>query len=495
MTTPLAPTATARRTRLLPSTPEPRLLVPVVIAAAFLLTRGVAQAVTPFIRQDDWPFLLPAGTHGVLPTSYYNESEGRWLNFAWWAAVGQHGTPTTAALTYAVGYAALVAGMWRVLHRSGIRPRPAVDALLGITLFASCVWVQLLYWPGTLTPSVLMAAAAMWLLPWAARTPARLGLWLVIGEVAAVLTYPPIGVVLLVFAVVFLRDAPWRRVLAIAAAWVAGFALGVGVAYTLNWIVYGHFSLELAVWRRLNPLTSLDALGVNTGRWLEATGALWAVQWWAVLVGLVGIVLGWRDPAVRPRLQRLLLAFAVAYALDAAQTLSTGVVTEARGQLWTWLFAVLPVALLLIGRRQLLAGIPTDHGLPVARVATVLLGVLALGGVLAWRADIGEHQATRMQYAAIATTATTHDPGTDAPTVVVYQDPAVRNTREGRIMASTLFMAVRQEQGGVPPRWCKGAECLQLAQRAGSGPVIQLGQVGGLGNVVGVTVPTPPSWI
>ena len=494
MTTPLAPPA-ARRMPRLPPTPRRRVLGLGVIAAAFLLSGAVAQAVTPFIRQDDWPFLLPGGTPGVLPTGYYNVSEGRWLNYAWWAVVGQHGTATTAALTYAVGYAALVAGMWRVLHRSGIRPGPAVDALLGISLFASCVWVQLLYWPGTLTPSVLMGAAAMWLLPWAARTRVRLGVWLVIGETAAVLSYPPIGVVLLVFAVVLLRDAPWRRVLSMAAAWMAGFALGVGVAYTLNWIVYGHFGLKLAAWRRVNALTSLDALGVNTGRWLEAAGTLWTAQWWAVLVGLVAIVLGWRDRTIRPRLQRLLLAFAVAYALDAAQTVATGVVTEARGQLWTWLFAVLPVALLLIGRRRLLAGSRTDHGLPVDRVATVLLAVLALGGVLAWRADIGAHQATRMQYAAIAATATAHDAGKAAPTVVVYQDPAAKNTRSGRIMASTLFMAVHQEQGGVLPRWCRGAECRQLAEHAASGPVIPLGPVGGPGNVVGVIVPTPPSWL
>ena len=68
--------------------------------------------------------------------------------------------------------------MWRVLRLSGIRPGLAVDALLGIALFASCVWVQLVYWPGTLAPSVLMAAAAVWLLPWvapagAARAVAR----------------------------------------------------------------------------------------------------------------------------------------------------------------------------------------------------------------------------------------------------------------------------------------------------------------------------------
>src|SRR5829696_666251 len=165
MTTQTLAPASDRRPRLLPASAQRRFLGPAVIAIAFLLTQGVVQAATPFIRQDDWPFLLPDGTKGVLPPSYYNLSEGRWLNSAWWALVGQHGTPTTAAVTYAVGYALLVAGMWRVLHLSRVRPGPAVDALLGMALFASSVWVQLLYWPGALTPSVLVAAAAVWSLP------------------------------------------------------------------------------------------------------------------------------------------------------------------------------------------------------------------------------------------------------------------------------------------------------------------------------------------
>src|SRR3954466_1055789 len=57
-----------------------RLRVVAVIAAAFVVTEGVAQAVTPFIRQDDWAFLLPEGSPGAVPPSYYNVSEGRWLN-------------------------------------------------------------------------------------------------------------------------------------------------------------------------------------------------------------------------------------------------------------------------------------------------------------------------------------------------------------------------------------------------------------------------------
>ncbi|GAA2740394.1 hypothetical protein GCM10009868_02420 [Terrabacter aerolatus] len=497
MTTQTA-TRAAPRARILPAAPPRRYLVPATLAVAFLVTSAVAQAVTPFIRQDDWPFLLPDGTQGVLPPAYYNSSEGRWLNTLWWQLIGQHGTPTTAAMTYAVGYLALVAGVWRVLHLSGVRPRPVADVLLGVALYASSVWVQLVYWPGALTPSVLVGAAAVWLLPWAVRSRARLGLWLLVAESAAVMTYPPVGVVLLVVTVVCLRDAPWRRVLAVVVAWVAAFAVGVGISYTLNLVLNGHFGLEFPAWRQSNPLTSVGALVTNTGRWLSAVGQMWSAQWWVAAVALVAVVLGWRDAVVRPRLQRVLLAFAVACGLDAAQTLATGIVTEARGQLWTWLLAVVPAALLLLdrrGERHPREDAPGVRRLTTEHVATALLAVLAVAGVLSWRSDIGAHQATRLQFAAIAEQATAHAPGTDMATVVMYQDPALKHTRDGRLIASTLVMAVRQQTGGILPRWCRGDECAELAARAPTGPVIRLDSPAGFSHVMGIVVPTPPLWV
>jgi hypothetical protein len=491
----LAPPA-HRRARLLPSVssvPQRRLLVPVVIMFAFLVTQGVVQAVTPFIRQDDWTFLLPDDQPNVAPPRYYNISEGRWLNTGWWWLVGQHGTPTTAALTYALGYAVLVAGMWRVLRRAGVRPGPVVDVLLGTALYASCVWVQLLYWPGALTPSVLVGATAMWLLPWAARTRGRMALWLLLSGVAAVLSYPPIGVVLLVFAVVHLRDAPWRRVLAVVAGWVVAFGTGILVAYTLNWIFNQHFGIELASWRQANPLTSLDSLYDNVGRWLDSAHDLWRAQWWVALVGLLAFAVGFPDHRVRPRLLRLLAAFLVACGLDAGQTIVTGAVTEARGQLWTWLVAVLPVALLLLRRRQ-----PDRRAVRVSpgeRVPAVLLALLAVVGVLTWRADIGAHQATRVQYEAIAEQATAPEAGEPAARIVVYQDWYIKGSRDGALMASTMFMAVRQATGGVQPRWCRGDECVELARQSSSRSVVRIDSPAGLSHVIGIVVPPPPDWL
>jgi hypothetical protein len=62
-------------------------------------------------------------------------------------------------------------------------------------------------------------------------------------------------------------------------------------------------------------------------------------------------------------------------------------------------------------------------------------------------------------------------------------------------MAGTLRMAVRQDEGGVLPGWCNRVECRDVAARSASGPVVALGRVGHLPDVVGIVVPTPPDWI
>ncbi len=246
--------------------------MPAVLAVVFVVTEGLAQAVTPFIRNDDWPFLLPPHLEGVLPISYWDKSEGRWLNTVWWTLIGQHGSATTAALTYAVAYVLLVAGLWRVLHHVGIRPGLVTDVLVGVALYASAVWVQLLYWPGTLTPSVVVGAVAVWLLPWAARSRRRLLLLVLLAEVAAVLTYPRWGgrARLRGGAAADRPVAPRDRGGRHLAGRVRPRRL---IAYSLNWLLNGHFRLQLASWRHPNPLTSFQALLVNAGRWSARSGS------------------------------------------------------------------------------------------------------------------------------------------------------------------------------------------------------------------------------
>src|SRR5262245_39613524 len=114
--------------------------LPFVAAMVFvLLSSGVLQQLlTPYIRRDDWPFLLPPDTPGAGDPLRKVEEEGRWLSYAWWLVVGQHGSPVSAMLMYAAGYTLFVAGLWRLFR---VRGRMA-GFLIAAALLASPLWVQ-----------------------------------------------------------------------------------------------------------------------------------------------------------------------------------------------------------------------------------------------------------------------------------------------------------------------------------------------------------------
>jgi hypothetical protein len=449
------------------------LLVAVVMAGVLTLTDAVSQAVTPYIRRDDWPYLLPPDTPTAAGVVAKNLLEGRWLNSAWWYVIGQHSTAASAAVTYAAAYALFVAGLWRVVRLRLPQLHWAVDALLGLALFVSVVWVRLLYWPGTLTPSVLLAATGVWTLPAAARSRRRLGTWLLVVTVLSVLSYPPVGILLFVCAVVLVGVRPWRDLALLAASFIASYAVGIAVIYVLNKIAFDHFGLRIAAWRHPNPLVSLYDAKVNTLRVLRALYRLGVVVWAAGLVGVAASVVAYLDAGLRPALVRLWFAVAVVVGLGSAQTLVTGIDTDPRGELWAWLAIVLPAALLLAGSGW------------SPRIGVACLAVLAVVGVVTWRSDVGDHQASRREYSALVQQATQPRPDGSRPQVVLYQPAKERNTTRGRITAGTVRMMMRAAQDGVVPRWCTAAECRRIAAARRS--------VVDLGTVVGVVVPPPPA--
>ena len=459
-----------------PGWPPPRwLVVTAVLIVGLVLTDAVSQAVLPFVRRDDWPYLLPAHTPYATDVYAKNLLEGRWLNWLWWMVVGQHGTALTASLTYVTAYAVFVAGLWRVLRPADRALHWAVDAVLGLAVLASALWVRLLYWPGTLTPSVLVAAAGVWTLPWASRRRSRLAVWLLLVTVLSVLSYPPVGVVLFLAAVVQLGARPWKDVLLLCVGYVLAYAVGVAVIYTLNGIAFGHFGLQIAAWRRPNPLEALHDVRVNVFRYLRQMGRLWAELALVGLVGVVAAAVGAFDVRARPLLLRLLVGLGVVVGLAGAQTVVTGITTNIRGELWAWLAVLLPAVLLLRGTGW------------SPRVGAACLAVLAVLGVVAWRVDIDAHQQTRREFAALVDEATAPRADGRRVPVVLYQAPAERSSGGGPITAGTLRMMVRQAQGGVVPRWCAPAECARIA--AAKQPVVDLG------TVVGVVVPPTPAWL
>ena len=472
MTAPTAvATGTARTAR--PGWPPPRwLVVTAVLVLALVLTDAVSQAVLPFIRRDDWPYLLPPDTPTVAGVVAKNLEEGRWLNSAWWYVVGQHSTATSASLTYTAAYVVFVAGLWRLLRLRLPRLHWAVDALLGLTLFVSVIWVRLFYWPGTLTPSMLVAAAGVWTLPHVASSRLRLGTWLLVVTVLSVLTYPPVGAVLFICALVQVGVRPWRDLVLLAIGFAVSYAVGIALIYLLNKAAFGHFGLKIAAWRHPNPLVSLHDARVNTMRLVRADLRLAGIVWVPALVGLAASVMAVLDSSLRPAVVRVWFAVAVVVGLGSVQTLLTGIDTDPRGELWLWLAIVVPAALLLAGSAR------------SRRVGVACLAVLTVVGVLTWRSDVGDHQGSRREYSALVEQATRPRSDGVRPQVVLYQPKKEQSTTRGRITAGTVRMMVRAAQDGVVPRWCTPAECARIV--AAGAPVVDLG------TVVGVVVPPPP---
>ena len=356
--------------------------VAVAVAVVVLVTGILAQLAGPYVRRDDWPYLLPADAPGAADPLTKVREEGRWVNYGWWLLVGQHGTPVTAVVVFFTAYALFAVGLWRLLRVTG----RVTGVILGVALLVSPLWIRLIYWPGTLSASAVVAAAGVWSLPWAARRRPTLVVWAVLAAVLAVLTYPPAGVLLLVAAAVHLRDRPWRDLLLVVATFLLGLVAGVGVAFLLNMVAFGHFGVAIAEWRNPNRPTSLSDLWLNARRYARQLVVLARTLGPATLVGVVAVVVAALDARVRPVLLRVLLALAVVAGLEGAQTLVTGVRTNVRGSLWAWPAAVLPAALLLTGSTR------------SRRTGQVLLVVLALVGLLAWRSDLGTHQATKRAY-------------------------------------------------------------------------------------------------
>ena len=469
----MSPTATPTR----PTGPAPtgsaasRASVAVAFVAVVVLASGVlAQLVGPFIRRDDWPFLLPAGTPGAADPIAKVEEEGRWVGYAWWLLVGQHGTPTTAVLVFFTGYVLFVVGLWRLFRVTG----RVTGVLLGAALLVSPLWIRLIYWPGSLSASAVVAAVGVWTLPWAARRRRGLAVWVVVAGVLAVLTYPPVGGLLLIAAAVHLRERPWKDVLFLVGGFLVGFATGIVAASLVNLVAFGHFGPEIAGWRNPNELRSPGDLLVNARRYAGQLLGIGRALGLAGVVGLASVVLALLDPRVRPVLLKVFLAVAVVAGLECAQTLVTGVRTNVRGSLWAWLAVVLPGALLLAGSTW------------SRRAGQASLLVLAVVGLLAWRSDLGVHQETKRSYDEIVASAVRATAGDPTREVVFHQDPAERRTARGGITAGTLRMMFF-EQAGVVVRWCRASECAQLESRAAEGPVHDLG------TVTGVVVPSPPA--
>ena len=352
------------------------------LVLALVVTGRLLQVVHPFIRHDDWAFTLGRREPGSSGQFARNLYEGRWLNTVYWYVVGQRTSIVVASMVFVVSYSAFVWGFVRALAP----PSRLSTFVLTFAVFVSAIWVRLIYWPGTLSASMIVAAVAVWTLPWARRRRRTLAAWLLLFVVLAVLSYPPVAALVFLTFVVTELGQSTRRLLVGAAGFVVAYGVGILVVYAFNWLAFGTFGLTISTWRRPNPLESLDDLTENLARYGTQFTSLLGVLGWAAVAAVISLVRALVDSSTRRAAVIVLGAVIVVVALEGGLTVYSGVVTGARASLWAWPAVCLPAALLLKEIR------------PSRIAGVVALAVIALVGTLTRRTDLGAHQQTRDQY-------------------------------------------------------------------------------------------------
>jgi hypothetical protein len=470
-----APATADRRRRFRWPELPPWLAILAALVLATLVTGLVVQVAHPFIRHDDWPFTLGRREPGSSAQYARNLYEGRWLITVYWFVIGQRTSIVVASAVFVTAYAAFVWGFVRALSP----PRVAATFLLALAAFVSPIWVRLTYWPGTLSACMIVAALAVWTLPWARRRRLTLPLWMLLFVVASVLTYPPVAAAVFLTFVVTELGQPVRRLLVGAVGFVLAYGLGILTVYALNWLAFGTFGLKISAWRRPNPLRSVDDLTQNLARYGTQFASVASLLGWAGVVAVVCVVWALVDASTRRSALIVLGAVGLVVAMEAALTLYSGVVTGSRASLWAWPAVCLPAALLLKGARL-------SRGLGAAALV-----VIAVVGILSFRTDLGAHQATRDQYDVIVSDAAKAAEQHPGKRVLMWMEPRWRATAQGRITAVTL-QSMLYDQHGLYPKWCSPAVCADIAQ------VVRDGARGRVLDVDGRTVmriPRPPAWL
>jgi hypothetical protein len=460
--------APATRRRLAPTWLAPL----AAIVLAIIVTGVYRQVLHPFIEHDDWPYLLRQDQPGGSSIWARNESEGRWVNWLYWYLLGRNTSIVTASVVFFGSYAAFVWGMVRLLRLS----RPVQVFLATFALMVSAMWIQLIYWPGTLSAAMIVAAVAVWSLPWVQRHRVALGAWMVVFVSLSLLTYPPVSALVLFAVIVGEYRSDVRRLLVLGVGFIASYGLGVLLVYGFNWLAFGLFGVDIAPWRLPNPLHSLADLTENVSRYaaqLSALGALLGVAW---VVGVICLTWAIIERTTRRSGLILLGAIVILVGIEAGLTVLTGVVTGTRASLWAWPAICLSAALLLKGfRASRLAGLAS-------------LVVIALVGTLAWRADISSHQQTQAQYDALTDEVAILMAENPRDRVVKWMPPTSDQTNRPALTATRLSYLL-SDRLGVFPLFCTRAECARIEAVAQQNPATNVFRVD---DMTVVKIPAPP---
>ena len=228
----------------------------VVLVCAFALAVGVAwvNVGDPFVRHDDFPAVFGE------EADYYGKtlSEGRWLNY-WWVARPVLWSTQVNFVLYLLGWSIFSAGF--ATHAFGRNAGPFFGArvLLAALIVLTPQAFNIAQWFNTVVIGVWVLAGYALVCVFAPRRVA-IGALLIFSPFAfsAYNTYPFYMLAMLMCR--FDLDRSWRDYFLVLSVFALAFALGLLMAYSLNWTYHGVFGVRIEEWRQPNYITNLSDL-------------------------------------------------------------------------------------------------------------------------------------------------------------------------------------------------------------------------------------------
>jgi len=310
-----------------------------------LLASGL-QVLDPMVRHDDFAALL------AEPSWYYTKTlyEGRWLNYLWHF----RGVVTPSWLSYLAYqffwavFAACLANL-ALSNKAELWHRVALALL--VTLVPSALLISL--WFNTLMPGMGLVALYAWISTRVTESTARR--LLVLFVPLTLLTYTTYPLFLLALC---LSRADTQRSLrdlgSLMTVFIASFALGMLVIYTLNSFEHGIFGVPMAPWRNATPAHDLASVLENAkqiGTFLYESGRVLGFGYFPMtlahlaLMATAVVVCGRRDPL---RVGYILCGISAGLGLIFLQTVKSGISLPVRVIGFAWaMYAVLLVLLVL----------------------------------------------------------------------------------------------------------------------------------------------------
>ncbi|WP_157510867.1 hypothetical protein [Frateuria sp. Soil773] len=413
----------------------------------FFFLYATSQLSTPYIRHDDFDFLMPKGWNGGYSTPWEKTlTEGRWISYLWYGA-SQHLTPKSSYLLYITAYFVMSCA---VAHHISA---PRTFLLCGLALFFSPMFGDLSLWPtgmfisvaiGSLSTLAILLAKKSHILP-----------VIFISTSLLILTYPPIASIVLLAATIKTAESQIKFKAALAFTYVFAFAIGSLAIYFLNYFEHGHFGVKIDTWRHPHPLRSITDAVANIALYFGSWSTLLRLHAIPIVCGVVASIAAIGRPETRRMATSILLAALLICGIELGIVLITGTPIPSRSYVWLWL------AICALCAQTAMS----DHTL-CKTTGLILLSLLSIYGMHSWWNLYRQKQPIAAYQEELAIWIHQYQAITGIPYVEVVGDP--RRTAELRSMdapnvmpALTMSMLKRYD---IKLEECTASFCNEVQQ-------------------------------